>query len=155
MSYLYRRSLDEIDIECCRNYNSWKMTGFYFLLSRSASAPNLFPNNVLLEKSARLVKTRPVCQVWWCLVLYNCGSVWYWSLHLQSGHLTTGHCVLCNYQRLGTLAWYCDMVAGVTRSQTSRHAALTSPVSPPTLHRVGSVIVPCFCDCQLSSAQHS
>ena len=116
------------------------------------SAPNLFPNNVLLEKSALLVKTRPVPVP---------GVVWPGAGQLCGiGHyicrvVTTGHCVLCNYQRLGTLAWYCDMVAGVTRSQTSRHAALTSPVPPPTLHRVGSVIVPCFCDCQLSSAQHS
>ena len=91
------------------------------------------------------------------IVKTNCGTdeSFYSTSHYICRVVTTGHCVLCNYQRLGTLAWYCDMVAGVTRSQTSRHAALTSPVPPPTLHRVGSVIVPCFCDCQLSSAQHS
>ena len=49
------------------------MESDWFLVSFvTASAPNLFPNNVLLVKSARLVKTRPVCQVWWSLVLYNC-----------------------------------------------------------------------------------
>ena len=89
------RQPPQIDIECCRNYNSRKVTGFWFLLS-----PNLFPNNVLLVKSAAGEDTASVPgvvepgagQLWQCVVLVT-----------TFAELTTGHCVLCNYHRLGTL----------------------------------------------------
>ena len=70
------------------------------------------------------------------IVKTDCGTdgSFYSTSHYTCRVVTTGHCVLCNYQRLGTLAWYCDMVPGVTRSQTSRHAALTSPSHlPPSI----------------------